>query len=175
VNDLVIRLVEERGLSPLEAAIEVYSMKESGGIRLLDPSPPKSLISYMFSFYSSWFWLLICALFMTLLSVYFFPATPPFSWVRVLFGFLASLYLPGYAFIEALYPQRNELEELERFALGVGLSLALTPLTGFVLNYTPWGIRLNPVLVSLSLLTLFLGLIGLYRKFRYHILSLEEL
>jgi len=36
-----------------------------------------------------------------------------------------------------LVPTMDELEELERFALGVGLSLALTPLVGFVLNYTP--------------------------------------
>jgi uncharacterized membrane protein len=83
--------------------------------------------------------------------------------------------LPGYAFIEALYPQRGELEELERFALGVGLSLALTPLVGFVLNYTPWGIRLNPITVAITFLTLTLGLVSVYRKYQYHLLGLELL
>ncbi len=88
-------------------------------------------------------------------------------------GTLTSLYFPGYAFIEALYPQESDLEELERFALGVGLSLALTPLVGFLLNYTSWGIRLNPIVASLSTLTLFIGLVGVYRKFQYHKVLLE--
>ena len=70
-------------------------------------------------------------------------------------------------------PTDDELEELERFALGVGLSLALTPLVGFVLNYTPWGIRLDPITVAISLLTLVFGLIGVYRKYQYHMLFLE--
>jgi uncharacterized membrane protein len=88
-------------------------------------------------------------------------------------GLLTSLYLPGYAFIEALYPKKIELEELERFALGVGLSLALTPLVGFLLNYTPWGIRLNPITLSITLLTILFGLIAVYRKYQYHLLELE--
>ena len=88
---------------------------------------------------------------------------------------LTSLYLPGFTFIEALYPKKDELEELERFALGVGLSLALTPLVGFVLNYTPWGIRLNPITSAISLLTLTFGLVGVIRKYQYNMLALELL
>jgi hypothetical protein len=175
VNDLVQKLTEERGLSLLDAVVEVHGLHESGSIRIIDPDPPRDFSEYVLSFYSSWFWLVVSALTITILSVYVLPAVPPFSWVRVLFGFITSLYLPGYTFIEALYPQRVELEELERFALGIGLSLALTPLTGFVLNYTPWGIRLDPVLTVLSLLTFSLGIIGVYRKYRYHLLSLEVL
>jgi uncharacterized membrane protein len=110
-----------------------------------------------------------------LASIYVLPQVAPFTWVRVLMGFLTSLYLPGYALIEALYPQRAELEELERFALSVGLSLALTPLTGFVLNYTPWGIRLDPITVAITFLTLALGLVAVYRRFQYHLLSLKAL
>src|SRR4030042_1168050 len=45
-------------------------------------------------------------------------------------GAVYVLYVPGYTLIEALYPKRNELERLERFALGVGLSLAVVPLVG---------------------------------------------
>jgi uncharacterized membrane protein len=40
---------------------------------------------------------------------------------------------------------------VERVALSLGLSLAVVPLIGLVLNYTPWGIRLTPILVSLAL------------------------
>jgi uncharacterized membrane protein len=55
----------------------------------------------------------------------------------------------------------------------VGLSLALTPLVGFVLNYTPWGIRLDPVFVSLNLLTLVLGVTAVVRKFGYFTMRVE--
>ncbi|MCC6050331.1 MAG: DUF1616 domain-containing protein, partial [Thermofilum sp.] len=56
---------------------------------------------------------------------------------------------------------------LERLALSIGLSLALVPLVGLLLNYTPFGIRLYPVLASLSLLTLCLTFIGAWRKLAY--------
>lgn len=52
-------------------------------------------------------------------------------------------------------------------ALSIGLSLALVPLVDLALNYTPWGIRLEPVIVSLTLLTLALGFLSVYRKFDY--------
>jgi uncharacterized membrane protein len=38
------------------------------------------------------------------------------------------------------------------------MSLALVPITGLLLNYTPWGIRLLPITLSLLALTLTLTL-----------------
>ncbi|MHB8987039.1 MAG: DUF1616 domain-containing protein [Eubacteriales bacterium] len=38
---------------------------------------------------------------------------------------------------------------IERVALSFGLSIAVVPLVGLILNYTPWGIRLAPILASL--------------------------
>ena len=80
------------------------------------------------------------------------------------------MFLPGYALIEALYPKR-ELDELTRFALSIGLSLALVPLTGLVLNYTPWGIRLLPVTISIAGLTVVFLVVALYRKHQYYKLA----
>lgn len=161
------------GISRTDASIELYELYLSGELSMIDPNPPTTLLNYLFSLYSVWFWLVIMGLSFMSLSIYVLPQCPPFSWLRVALGFLTSLYLPGYVFIEALYPKREELEELERFGLSVGLSIALTPLAGFVLNYTPWGIRLDPITVALTLLTLVLGLVGVIRKYQYHILSLE--
>ncbi len=44
------------------------------------------------------------------------------------------------------------------------MSLALVPLVGLLLNYTPWGIRLTPVTLSLLALTIILTIIGLLRE-----------
>lgn len=173
VRSEAVRLAEEKGISPEEAAQELWVKADQGQVRLIDPSPPDSLHGYLLSWYSAWYWLVAAAMALMLATVYALPQVPPITWARALMGFLTSLYLPGYAFIEALYPQKAELEELERHALSVGLSLALTPLTGFVLNYTPWGIRLDPVAAALTLLTLALGMVAVYRKYTYMKLSLS--
>jgi hypothetical protein len=172
VKELVEQLTGT-GLNPSEAAQTVFKQMEAGEIRLVDPAPPTTIQGYLLSLYSIWFWLVAGGLISMALTIYVLPQRPPVSWLRVGLGFLTSLYLPGYTFIEALYPKKDELEELERFALGVGLSLALTPLVGFVLNYTPWGIRLDPITVAISLLTLSFGFVGVYRKYQYHLLTLE--
>jgi len=64
------------------------------------------------------------------------------------------LFLPGYALVAALFPGRGDLDGIERLALSFGLSIAVVPLIGLVLNYTPFGIRLDPVVISLSVFTL---------------------
>jgi uncharacterized membrane protein len=94
--------------------------------------------------------------------------------LRVVFGLPFVLFVPGYAFIAALFPEAGEgpateeadeeqegeigdrsgIDGIERVALSFGLSIAIVPLIGLVLNFTPWGIRLVPIMVSVSLFTL---------------------
>lgn len=75
--------------------------------------------------------------------------TPTFKALRVILGVPFVLFLPGYFLVSALFPGRDDLEGIERLALSLGLSLALVPLIGLMLNYTPFGIRLWPVTLSL--------------------------
>jgi uncharacterized membrane protein len=82
-------------------------------------------------------------------------------------GSLIMLFLPGYALVEALYPKEEDLSPLERLAFSIGLSLALVPLVGLILNYTPWGIKLDPILISLTILTLTFLAFSTYRKYVY--------
>jgi uncharacterized membrane protein len=88
------------------------------------------------------------------------------SFLRVLFGIPMILFIPGYALIAALFPGTRDIDGIERTALSFGLSIAIVPLTGLVLNYTPWGIRLDPVIISLSILTIGLCLTAQYRRAR---------
>ncbi len=71
--------------------------------------------------------------------------------LRNVLGLPLVLFLPGYALIAALFPAKSDLDGIERTALSFGLSIAIVPLIGLVLNYTPFGIRLLPVLVCLSI------------------------
>lgn len=86
---------------------------------------------------------------LTLLAVYlpFVNETP----LRVVLGLPLILFVPGYVLIAALFPRNDDLDWLERVALSFGLSIAVVPLIGLALNYTPWGIRLDPILAAVSL------------------------
>ena len=84
-----------------------------------------------------------------------FVLTPGLSetMLRNILGLPLVLFLPGYALIAALFPAKSDLDGIERTALSFGLSIAVVPLIGLGLNYTPWGIRLIPILISLSVFT----------------------
>jgi len=86
--------------------------------------------------------------------------------LRIVLGLPFVLFFPGYALICALFPSNQDLDNVERLALSVGLSLAVVPLVGLALNYTPWGIRLNPIMASLFMFTLLLSVLSNYRRSR---------
>ena len=66
--------------------------------------------------------------------------------------------------ILALFPAYEDLDGIERIALSFGLSIAVTPLLGLILNYTPWGIRLYPILLTLSLFVMAMTAVAVYRR-----------
>lgn len=74
----------------------------------------------------------------------------PIKVLRIVLGLPFILFFPGYTLIAALFPRKIDLDAIERVALSFGLSIAIVPLIGLILNYTPWGIRLYPILLSLS-------------------------
>jgi len=89
---------------------------------------------------------------LTFLSI-FYSNVPPFLYFRYLFAPLLISYLPGLMLVKIIFSKNANLDPLERLALSFGLSMVLTILIGLFLNYTPWGLNLNTVFVSLTLLT----------------------
>jgi len=173
VEALVKEKAESLGVARHDVAKHLYQFWRDGEVRLVNPQPPTSLAQYAKSFYSLWFWVLTLLIVLTGSAIYLLPQIPPYVYFRYAVGSLFILYLPGFALIEALYPKREDLEPLERLALSIGLSLALVPLVGLVLNYTPWGIRLDPIFVSLAFLTIALGAVAVARKFTYLKMGVE--
>ena len=84
--------------------------------------------------------------------------------IRVVFAFPVLLFIPGYCLAAALFPRKGDFDSIEWIALSVGLSLILVSFIGFVVNFTPWGIRLDPLVTALSLLTLALILVAHVRR-----------
>lgn len=146
----------------------VRELKERGTLQLeLPPPEADSYLAYLKAHEeNSWFYLVVLASLTTFLAIYVLPSTYPLVILRWVVGFVFVLLLPGYVTIQALFPEGKELDSIERFALTVGLSLAITPLIGLLLNYTPWGIRLNPIVVALSLFTLGIAVAGTFRRYK---------
>ena len=70
--------------------------------------------------------------------------------LRIILGLPFLLYFPGYSLILALFPKKDQIDGIERFALSFGLSIAVVPLIGLILNYTPLGITLESTLYSIT-------------------------
>lgn len=85
---------------------------------------------------------------------------------RLVLGLPFALFFPGYTLVAALFPGRETLSGTWRLGLSAGLSLAVVPLIGLVLNYTPWGITLHPVLVSVTFFIMGTSIIAFYRRLR---------
>jgi len=84
--------------------------------------------------------------------------------LRIVLGLLFLLFFPGYTLIAALFPKKESLSGIERIALSFGLSIAVVPLIGLILNYTPWGIRPNPILISITAFIVVMCGIAWYRR-----------
>jgi uncharacterized membrane protein len=91
---------------------------------------------------------------------------PPLSEsvLRAVVGFPLVLFLPGYSLVSALFPRSDELDAIERIALSIGLSICVVVFIGLGLNYTPWGIRLGPILLVLSAFILIMTAVGAVRR-----------
>ena len=145
----------------------IKELKESGTLKLELPTPKAdSYLAYLaIRDENTWFHLVVLAALTTILTIYILPSTYPIVVFRWILGSIFVLFLPGYVTVQALFSGRRELDDIERFALSVGLSLAITPLMGLLLNYTPWGIRLDPIVLSLSIFTLDMAIIGTIRRY----------
>jgi hypothetical protein len=165
VDDLSLQLHLERD----QVIQELMRAREEKKIRIEEAKPYSSLREFVFSPYAFWFWTLIASTFVSLVLI--FVTSGLGIYLRYFFGSILVLFLPGYALVELLYSKRKELDDLTRLALSIGLSLAIVPLVGLVLNYTAFGIRLIPIAVSLGGLTLLLLVGALVRKFSYYRLA----
>jgi len=90
----------------------------------------------------------------------------PLKTLRIILGLPFILFFPGYTLIYALFPKKTQLDIIERIALSFGLSIAVVPLIGLILNYTPWGIRLYPILISLTGFIIIMSAISWVRRSR---------
>ena len=90
----------------------------------------------------------------------------PSNVLRIILGLLFLLFFPGYTLMAALFIKKEGIDSIERVALSFGMSIAVVPLIGLILNYTPWGIRLESVLYCVALFILVTSVIAWLRRRR---------
>lgn len=87
----------------------------------------------------------------------------PSNILRIILGIPFVLFFPGYTLMVALVPGKERISGIERVALSLGMSIAVVPLIGLILNSTPWGINLESILYSLASLIFVMSIIAWVR------------
>lgn len=85
---------------------------------------------------------------------------------RIILGAIFLLIFPGYTLLAAIFARKDSLQGVERVALSLILSVAIVPLVGLILNYTPWGIRPEPIFITIASFTCIASLLALFRRSR---------
>ena len=76
---------------------------------------------------------------------------------------LLVFFVPGYLLTALLFPGQTSIDWIERLALSLGLSVAVVALSTLLLNYTPWGVRLIPIVMAVVVFSVLVG-IAAYRE-----------
>ncbi len=168
----LVKLVRLESDRPEEEIIDrVLLLQDQGRLVLKDQLPLSfTLKDYVLSLHAYWYLAIIVLAATTATLILANLERAPFIggillYVRYLFGSLFVLFLPGYSFIKALFPVR-EIDNVERAALSIGMSLAVVAINALILNYTPWGISTTPLTLSLLGLTLTLSTGAVVREYQ---------
>jgi uncharacterized membrane protein len=138
---------------------------DKGGLGL------QSSRAFFFSEKAMWFHGTLLIILATVLIIFLVPEQIyPLAYIRVIFGLLFIAWLPGFTFMKALFPASSDfgsknIDGIIMAALSLGISIAFTPLIGLLLNYTPWGIKLASITLSLATLTLLFATVGILREY----------
>jgi uncharacterized membrane protein len=86
--------------------------------------------------------------------------------IRIILGVVFLLFFPGYTLLAALFPRGDSMQRAERLSLSFVLSMALVILVALVVNFTPWGVSVEPILAVLAVLIFATSYVALYRRQR---------
>jgi len=174
VEQLATLITQKTALPEQQIINRILKLQNQGKIRLTQQpvSAPSGLATYITTGQALWYWASIIIALATAISAFTIPEDLfPLVYIRYALGTIFILWLPGYTFIKALFPTHvpiktssEDLDTIERIALSAGMSLALVPIVGLLLNYTPWGIRLTPIVLSLLALTMVFATVALIRE-----------
>jgi Protein of unknown function (DUF1616) len=174
-SQLISLIQKTTNLSENEIIEVLNHLKTESKIRFnIKQEESISFGTYLFSLEGAWYWTIIAVALVTTLTVFTIPQDWfPFAYVRNVLGLTFVLFLPGYAFVKAIFQKKvpfkttsESFDNIERLVLSIAVSIALTPMVGLILYYTPIGIGLTPITLSLLGLTLLFATAAMAREYR---------
>jgi hypothetical protein len=166
LSRLVKEISGELDSNPDRIIAEIIRLQANLKIRVSEQVPYGNLVEYLLSPLSLWFWEPVLAILLSL--AFLFASSGLGLYFRFVFGGILVLFLPGYSLMGFTYSKTEELDYLSRIAFSFVMSLAIAILVGLVLNYTPFGINLVTVALSLSVLSIGLLFLTALRKYAHY-------
>lgn len=176
VKQLVeIVLREDGSVSEKDLMEQIIELESLGRIRFSERGEPvqQNALAYVRSPKSYWYWITLTLTLVTAVTAFTISQDIyPLVYVRYFLGIVFILWLPGYSFIRALFPMQlplrsssKELDILMRAVLSIAINIALVPIIGLVLNYTPWGLQFVPMVISLLAFTTVFATVAIIRDY----------
>ena len=169
LSKLVKEISGELDCDPDRVIAEIIRLRANGKIRVSEQVPYGKLVEYLLSPLSLWFWGPVLGILLSL--AFLFASSGLALYLRFVLGGVLVLFLPGYSLISLIYSTREELDDLSRIALSFVMSLAIAILIGLALNYTPFGITLVAMALSLGALAIGLLFLTALRKYAHYRLT----
>ncbi|MGH9992541.1 MAG: DUF1616 domain-containing protein [Nitrososphaera sp.] len=161
VSDIVVnlqRLDKEIGVDEIHSAVR--RLEVTGSINLSEEKPAVSFLSDLTHVgTNARFWVAVAASAAILIAIYVLPQGEPWVATRWIAGAIFLFVIPGYTLTNLFIP-RNRLSIIERVAISVGLSLATVVLIGIILSYSPAGVRIEPIVISIALFNVVIALLA---------------
>lgn len=183
IKDLLKHADEKKLAEKKEILRIIEGLSDSGEIKLLkepvekERKEIKTYLDFLFDKKALDFWICLIVIIISLPLVLFVPDDALFTGnglyiflgvLRIIFGGIITIFLPGYALISILYPKKEDIDKLQKFGLSFGLSIVIVVLIGLILNFTPFGISLIPILFSIDLLILGFSIIFVVLRIRIY-------
>jgi uncharacterized membrane protein len=167
-------MLKKHSVSVYLTTMMLIEMSNEGKIHFTDPKLPVSvaLKVYVFSKKAYWYWIVIALTVASVISVFTIPDTAfPLIYLRSTLGVVLVVFFPGYTIVKALFPlelpikiDNDNLEKIARLVLSVGASLAIVPIVGLILYYSPLGLHLITNTLSMFTLTCACATVALIRE-----------
>jgi hypothetical protein len=122
---------------------------------------------------TGWYWIMIALTLVSSIAVLLIGEVGTLSYIRYVSASLLVLFLPGYALLRAISPSKaqtlgepNNMYSITRLSLSIVLSIAIVSVIGLILDFSPLGVTLDSLALSLSLFTVIFSTIALFRERR---------
>ncbi len=118
-----------------------------------------------------WYWLTVVTAITAALATLVTPDNLIAANAKSVLDLVFLFFLPGFVIVKAIFPNKSlapkpEVDLIERLFLSVGVSLAIVPMLGLILNYLPWRLYQEPVAIGILCLILLVATIGVTRENR---------